>query len=128
MAAWLLWLWGHGRDSSAMLVEQEGGCSWCLSSFALVIRRSCAEKRLRKHSAGERHEATDCFVGSTNAPRDGTLPLRGQAEGIRAVQPGEGMASGRDKSSLQHLTGCKKEGTDPLAGSVAIGQGETVSH
>lgn len=117
MAAMVLGSW-QGQLCHAG--EQEGGCSWCLSSFAFTIRRSCAEKQLRKHSAGERHEVTGCSVGSTNAPRDGTPPLQGQAEGTKAVQPGEGKALGKDKSGLQYITGCKKEGIDPLVGSVVI--------
>lgn len=51
-------------------------------------------------------------MGSTNAPRDGTSPQQGQAEGTKAVQPGEGKALGRDKvadrDTEQYLASCKK--------------------
>lgn len=57
------------------------------------------------------------------------LPSDDKFEGAGAVQYREEKALGRPDSSLSVSNeGYKKEGTDSLAGSVAIGQMEMVSN
>jgi len=59
--------------------------------------------------------------GHRNDPRNGT-PLRGQAEGAGAVQPGEEKAARRPESGLSVSKGELQERRGhSLAGSVAIG-------
>ena len=77
-----------------------------------------------KSSEQERHGPVGAHPedGHKNDPRDGTTPLRGQAERAGAVQPGEEKAPGHLKA------GYKRKGTDSLAESAVAEQRKMVSN
>jgi len=75
--------------------------------------------------AQERHGAVGAGPeeGHKDDPRAGTPLLRGKAERVGAIQPGEEKALRRRYYSLPVLRGLiRKIGTDFLAGPVVIGQ------
>ena len=81
-------------------------------------------------STQERHGSVGACLEEDhkNDPRDGTPLLQGQAERAGAVQPRERKALGRPSSFLSVSKGgsIRRKGTGSLAGSVVIGQGETI--
>ena len=68
--------------------------------------------------------------GHKNDPGDGTPPIRGQAERLGAVQPGNEKAVGRPESglSVSKREAIKKKDADTSAECVVTGQGKMVSN
>ena len=68
--------------------------------------------------------------GHKNDPGDGTPPIRGQAERLGAVQPGNEKAVGRPESglSVSKREAIKKKDADTSPECVVIGQGKMVSN